>query len=252
MIRPASGLAALVAAGTIVAAGPAHAQPVPESTFRTEVLGGSVITSVENAEFALAPDGRSIGVTDGQGRVLAALPLSFHIGDRGFAIRHRISADQRALTLTPDAPSVRASAADLVAAPMEEQLALNRLAADLVRNMGIGSIAGMAIGLGIGAVIGFGSCLIVGPGCVATAPAALGAFAGIGAVTGTLLGGAAAVADAGWKYILTMRAEPGQSPYAGEDGLLDNGTGVPDANLRLPSGSANGFKSGSSGGSSGG
>ncbi len=61
MIRPAGGLAALVAAGTIVAAGLAHARPVPESTFRTEVSGGNVIPSVENAEFALAPDGRSMG-----------------------------------------------------------------------------------------------------------------------------------------------------------------------------------------------
>ncbi len=81
MIRPAGGLAALVAAGTIVAAGLAHARPVPESTFRTEVSGGNVIPSVENAEFALAPDGRSIGVTDAE----AAYPEGTDSGARSRA-----------------------------------------------------------------------------------------------------------------------------------------------------------------------
>ncbi|WP_280438739.1 pyridoxamine 5'-phosphate oxidase family protein [Nocardia cyriacigeorgica] len=48
-----------------------------------------------------------------------------------------------------------------------------------------------------------------------------------------LLTGAAAVAAAGWKYVLTVQPQPGQSPSDGEDGLLDHGTGVSDASRRV-------------------
>lgn len=250
MMRPAGALAAFVAAGTVAVATPANAQPAPESTFRTTIAAESVITTVDNAAFAVAPSGQAVTVTDAQNQVLTAFPLTFRIGEQSFSIGQQISADGRTLTLTPDVAAVRAQSPQLVASPMEEQLALNQLAGDLGRNMGIGGFAGTVVGAAIGAVIGLGSCLVVGPACLATAPAAIGAFAGVGGVVGTLVGGGAALADSGYKYIITLQAAPGTSPYAGQDGIIDeNGTGVPDANLRLPSGSADGFKSGSAGGS---
>ncbi|MGI5219092.1 hypothetical protein [Nocardia sp. CA-290969] len=220
--------------------------------FRTTIADSSVVTQLNGATFAAGPDGRTVQILGARGEMLTELPLTFQVNNQQFRIGQQISADQRTLTLSPDVTGVHRAGLAPVASPMEDQLALNQLSGDLGRNLGVGGFAGTVIGAGIGAVIGLGSCLLVGPACLATAPAAIGAFAGAGGVAGLLIGGGAALADAGWKYLLTIQAPPGQSPYAGQDGLLDgNGTGVPDANLRLPSGSADGFKSGSSAGSGG-
>ncbi|MEU1953499.1 hypothetical protein [Nocardia rhamnosiphila] len=242
-------VAALVAIGALtVTALPAHSQPVTAPEFRTTVTGGSVVTQLTGATFAVGSDGRTVHILDPQGQLLTALPLTFQVNDQQFPIGQRISADGRTLTLDPDITAVHQARPAPVASPMENQLALNQLSGDLGRNLGVGGFAGTVIGAAVGAVLGLGSCLVLGPACLAT----IGAFAGAGGVAGLLIGGGAAVADAGWKYLLTIQAPPGQSPYAGQDGLLDeNGTGVPDANLRLPSGSADGFKSGSSAGSGG-
>ncbi|WP_280438459.1 hypothetical protein [Nocardia carnea] len=189
-------------------------------------------------------------VVDAHNQPLTTLPLTYWLNERPFAIKEQIAADGRTLTLTPDLPTTHTAAPHPVASPMEEQLALNELSTQLTRNAGLGGLAGAAVGAAIGAVLGLGSCLVVGPACLATAPAVIAAFAGAGGVVGTLVAGGAALSDAGWKYIVTLQAPPGQSPYAGQDGILDqDGTGVPDANLRLPSGSAGGMNSGSASGS---
>jgi hypothetical protein len=216
------------------------------------VSGGSVVTRLDNATFATDPDGRTVHILSSQGQLLEELPLVFQVNNQEFAVGQQISEDQRTLTLNPDITAVHQAGLTPVASPMEDQLALNQLSGDLGRNLGIGGFAGTVLGAAVGAAIGLGSCLVVGPACLAILPAAIAAFAGAGGVAGTLTGGGAALADAGWKYLLTIQSPPGQSPYAGQDGILDeNGTGVPDANLRLPSGSADGFKSGSSSGSGG-
>ncbi len=244
--------AVAAAAALTVAAQPAHAEPPPAPSFRTTVTDGVVMTELDGAGFGLATDERTVEIRDPHNRVLAVLPLTFQVNDRVFAISQHISHDRRTLLLDPDVESVRRAGLEPVASPVEDQLALNQLAGDLARNLGIGTFTGAVVGAAVGAVLGLGSCLIVGPACLATVPAAIAAFAGAGGVAGTLIAGGAAVVDAGWKYLLTLQSPPGQSPYAGQDGLLaENGTGVPDANLRLPSGSGSGLSSGSSGGSSG-
>lgn len=51
--------------------------------------------------------------------------------------------------------------------------------------------------------------------------------------------------------VTTLQAAPGESEYANRDGLLDpQGTGVPDANLRLPQLPLKPLITGSAGGSS--
>lgn len=110
----------------------------------------------------------------------------------------------------------------------------------------LGSIAGAFLGAAVGAVIGLGSCLVVGPACLATAPAAIGTFAGMGGLLGTLTAGGAAVVDGVWRYLSTVNAAPGESMYAHQGGVLDpNGTGVPDAVLRMPPSLGSGSSSGS-------
>ncbi|MFF7944292.1 hypothetical protein ACFZC5_31690 [Nocardia gamkensis] len=248
-----TAVAALAATSALtLAALPAYAQPPATGTLHTTVSGNSVVAQLDSAAFDLAHDRRTVRIVDTQGRQLGTLPLTFQVNDHPFTIGEQISDDRRTLTLTPDVAAVHRAGLEPVASPMEEQLALNQLAVELGRNPGIGGLAGAVVGAAVGAVIGLGSCLVVGPVCLATVPAAIAAFAAAGGVAGTLIGGGAALADSGWKYLLTLRAPPGQSPYAGQDGVLaEDGTGVPDANLRLPSGSASGLKSGSSSGSGG-
>ncbi|WP_157534948.1 hypothetical protein [Nocardia inohanensis] len=242
----ATTLAALLAAGAVtVAAAPAGADTAPEAAYRAGVVGESVVATLEEATFALAPDARSVLVRDSAGQQVMALPLAFELDGTPHPIAHRIVDAGRTLVLTPDL------GLKPVASPMENQLALNDFASNMSKGPLIGTIAGTVIGALVGAAIGLGSCLLVGPGCLATTPAAIAAFAGAGGLAGTLVAGGAALADGAWKYLTTLQAAPGASAYAQQDGLLDpNGTGVPDANLRLPSGSASGLKAGSSGGSS--
>ncbi|MEU4434828.1 hypothetical protein AB0F65_29510 [Nocardia rhamnosiphila] len=248
-----TAVTALLVVGAVTGAAlPAHAQPPAAPTLRTTVSGSTVVTHLDGATFEPARDRHAVRIVDTHGQVLETLPLTFQVNDRPFAIGEQISDDQRTLTLTPDLEAMHRAGLQPVASPLEDQLALNQLSTDLGRYTGLGGLAGLAVGAAIGAVLGLGSCLIAGPACLATIPAAIAAFAGAGGVAGILVGGGAALTDSGWKYLLTLQAPPGQSPYADQDGLqAEDGTGVPDANLRLPSGSANGLKSGSSSGSGG-
>ncbi|MGW4125033.1 hypothetical protein [Nocardia sp. NPDC004711] len=229
----ATAFASLAVVAVSVAAVPAAAGTGTDPQWRASVTPESVISTIEVGGFVLSSDQRSVTVQDGTGRQLADLPLTFELDGREYALGQQISADGHRLTLTPD-PAVRA-AAQPVASPLENQLALGELAGKMTTATLAGTVGGTVIGLLVGAVIGFGSCLVVGPVCLATAPAALAAFAGAGGLAGTLLVGGGTLAGGLWKYLSTLQAAPGESAYAEQGGLLDpNGTGVPDANLRLP------------------
>ncbi|WP_063044327.1 hypothetical protein [Nocardia pseudovaccinii] len=248
------GTTTLTVAATIAAASvatvPANADPTPEDHYRLEVIGHSVITTLDRGTFSLAPDQQSVVMLDRDGQLLTTLPLTFTLDGEHHQIGQTISDGGRVLALTPDVAALRADGTQPVASPLEEQLALDDLSSNLFRGAIAGTLVGLAVGAVVGGVLGLGSCLLVGPGCLATAPAIILAFAGGGSLVGTLLAGGVGLADGLWKYIITRQAPPGQSPYANQDGLLDpDGTGVPDANLRLPSGSAGALRSGSSSGS---
>ncbi|MFI1918325.1 hypothetical protein [Nocardia sp. NPDC020380] len=234
MRSSATVLATGIAAVAVLAMGatpPARADA--DAGWRATVTAGAVVTTMESGAFALSADRRAITVRAGDGQEMASLPLGFEFNGRSYPIAADISADSRELTLTPD-PAVRHDLAP-IASPTENQLALDDLASAMTTNTLIGTVGGTVIGLLVGAVIGFGSCLVVGPGCLATAPAALVAFAGAGGLVGTLLAGGGTLAAGLWRYLATVQAAPGQSEYAQRGGLLDpNGAGVPDANLRFP------------------
>lgn len=241
-------------AAAVLPAAPALAQPEPDS-YRSALVGDTVVTTLSTGSFELHDDGRSVAVRDDRGDQVATLPLTVLVHDLSFPLRHSIAPDGRQLTLTPDPAALSSTNLTVIASPVEEALALNRFAGDLGRNTAIGTAVGTLVGAGIGVAAGLVTCLVVGPGCLATIPAAAGVFAGGGAIVGTLLGGAAAVADAGWQYLVTLNSPPGESPYANQGMLDPNGTGVPDAGYRPPTGSGSGLQSGSGavgGGSSGG
>ncbi|MFF0453522.1 hypothetical protein [Nocardia africana] len=101
-------------------------------------------------------------------------------GGIGLGIAHRIDPriddGGRTLTMTPDiAPRPAASA-------MENQLALNDFATVMSRGPVIGTVVGTVLGALVGAAVGASTCLVVGPGCLATIPADVLAFAGAGGV----------------------------------------------------------------------
>ncbi|MGS2809362.1 hypothetical protein [Nocardia sp. MW-W600-9] len=225
-----TAFAALMAAGAMtVAATPAAADPTTPAYYRAGVVDGSVVTTLDDATFTLAADQRSVLAHDLSGQLVLSLPLSFELDGVPHPILQRITDAGRTLVLTPD------TGLRPVASPLENQLALTEFAGNMTKATLVGTLGGFVVGALVGAVIGLGSCLLVGPGCLATTPAAIMAFAAGGGLIGTLALGGAAMVDGVWKYVRTLQAAPGESAYAEKGGLLDpEGTGVPDANLRIP------------------
>ncbi|MFF0609321.1 hypothetical protein ACFYUD_11675 [Nocardia tengchongensis] len=239
----AASLSLCVVTGLAATASADQPSAEPAPTLAAHVVGDSVVAKTDHALFVPSADGKSVDVRAGDSQPILTLPAAFLLDGQQHPLRYQVMADGHALILTPET-GLRS-----VASPMEDQLALNDFATDMTR-VPLGSIAGALLGALVGTVIGLGSCLVVGPACLATAPAAIGAFAGAGGVLGTLLAGGAALADGLWKYLTTVQAAPGQSAYAGQGGVLDpNGTGVPDSVLRMPQmGSGSSGVSGSSSG----
>lgn len=239
-LRTTLSVATLTACAVATGSGTAMAEPpAPEPTLAASVVGDSVLAVLDHALFAATADGRSVEIRTLDGQPVLSLPAGLLLDGVSHPMHYRIMDAGRALTLTPDL------GLKPVASPMEEQLAVNDFAANMTK-IPLGSIAGAFLGAAVGAVIGLGSCLIVGPACLATAPAAIGAFAGMGGLLGTLTAGGAALVDGVWRYLSTVNAAPGESMYAHQGGVLDpNGTGVPDAVLRMPPSLGSGSSSGS-------
>ncbi|WP_433679162.1 hypothetical protein [Nocardia sp. CA-119907] len=242
-------LTAVVASGIAAPPAIADAPASPSVHYRIEVVGDRVLTTVDNAHFAVAESRQQVELRDSTGQVLDSLPMVYSIDGAVHPLAESISDDGRTLTLQPDVSHVEL-APRTVASPLEDQRALTELADSLTRGPLLGTVVGTVVGAVVGAAIGAASCLVVGPACVATIPAAALAFAAAGGVAGTLAGGGVALAGGLWKYLSTLQSAPGQSPYADRDSVTTpDGVVVPDANLRLPSGSASGIRSGSSSGS---
>lgn len=242
-----AALTAIVAAG--ITAQPACADVPTPVPYRIHVVGDSVVTTVDNARFALSEDRQLVVLHDSTDQAVEFLPVAYSIGGMVRPLAESISDDGSTLTLRPDMNRLE-SAPRTVASPLEEQRALTELASSLTRGPLLGTAVGTVVGALVGAAIGAASCLVVGPACIATVPAAALAFAAAGGLAGTLVGGGVALTDGLWKYLSTVQSPPGQSPYADRDGVTTpDGVVIPDANLQLPSGSSSGIRSGSSSGS---
>ncbi|MBU3063049.1 hypothetical protein KO481_16135 [Nocardia sp. NEAU-G5] len=220
--------AAAAASALTIAATPAAAEPGSTARYQAEVVNGTVVTTLDAASFTLADDRQSVLAHDDVGQLVLALPLVFELDGVAHPINQQILDAGHTLVLAPD--TLRP-----IASPLENQLALDEFAGNMTKASLAATVGGFVIGALVGAVIGLGSCLLVGPGCLATAPAAILAFAGGGSLAATLALGGGALGYGLWKYITTLQAAPGHSEYANHDGLLDpDGTGVPNANLRIP------------------
>ncbi|WP_067890168.1 hypothetical protein [Nocardia vaccinii] len=168
---------ALLAIGaTGVTAGVVQAQPVTPAA--TGIQGADhgvqysvaptadhtgVAATVAAGRFALAPDARSVTLTDAAGAVVATVPLGLRSAAGIVGLTPRIGNDGRTLTLTPQ------SASSNIVKSIDD--------ADTTARKQYNAGVGALIGAGIGAVIGF---FLGGVGALVTIP--LGA--GIGALIG--------------------------------------------------------------------
>ncbi|WP_218719027.1 MULTISPECIES: hypothetical protein [Nocardia] len=205
---------ASVSTASNAAAAPETTSPV---TYHASVVGGSVITTLENGTFTLAPDSRTVTIRDTAARDLESLPLAATVDGAHLPIRPYISADGRQLTLVPDTTALLPHPAQPIASPIENQLAMN----DLINSVSIGTSVGSLIGTAIGAVIGIGagfalagaSCLALSIGCVVAALPIITLVGGVGALAGVVLGGGSTAAFALYEYLTTLNAAPGTSKY---------------------------------------
>lgn len=122
-----------------------------------------VTTTVAAGRFALAPDARTVTLTDAAGAVVATVPLGLRSAAGLVGLTPQIGNNGRTLTLTPQSASQRTAQA------IDEQ----DVQARKQYNAGVGAL----IGAGIGAVIGF---FLGGVGALVTIPIG----AGIGALIG--------------------------------------------------------------------
>ncbi|MFJ9367636.1 hypothetical protein ACIRRA_24890 [Nocardia sp. NPDC101769] len=222
--RRTTALAAFTSAAVIgglvtsVSASAAPPATAPAVSYSATPTGDSVTTTLDGGTFTLSPDGASVLIRDVAGQLLDSLPTALRLDGHQIAIDQRISPDGRSLVSTPDWDAVRHEDIRPVAAPLENQLAMN----DLINSVSIGSSIGSLIGTAIGAVVGVGvgfaiagaSCLVLTLGCALVVLPVVTLVGGVGGLVGLALGGGPTAAAALFDYFSVLRAAPGESKYA--------------------------------------
>lgn len=208
--------AALAAAVTVAGTGIAQAHPgapaSPGVSYRAQLVDKTVVTTIENGAFAVAGD--TVAIRDLAGATVASLPLSYELGGQRHPVRHDVSRDGRTLRLTPDTAGVSARSAQAIASPLENQYAQQDFLGTLGVGTTVGSLVGLAIGAAGGVVLGLATCFVLTVGCIVTILPIVATAAAVGGIVGTIVAGGPTLIGAGWKYINTLNAAPGQSPYA--------------------------------------
>ncbi|MFF0489854.1 hypothetical protein ACFYTQ_12630 [Nocardia sp. NPDC004068] len=222
---------ALVIAALGISAGTSYAEPAapPASneTLRTDIAPGihyqaslvdhSVVIGTDSG--SLAARGDQFQVLDGDGRVVAALPLSYQRDGLRFPIA--ASVDGNTATLTPSTDPLRATPVDATANPNFNQ-AVSNLSSEVAIGVAVGTLIGTAIGAGVGCIAGgvvsglAGAAITIGTIAV---PAAIGgclvtgaALAAMGAVAGTILIGGPVAAVALFQFFSDINTPPAPAP----------------------------------------
>ncbi len=122
--------------------------------------GSGVVSTLATGHFVLAPDARSVALTDAAGNTVVTVPLGLRTTTGTVGLTPRIENSGRTLTLTPQS-TVR---------PIDDY-------SDTIARKQYNAAVGALIGAGIGAVLGF---FLGGVGALVTIPIG----AGIGALIG--------------------------------------------------------------------
>ncbi|WP_433733249.1 hypothetical protein ACQP0C_13405 [Nocardia sp. CA-129566] len=214
--------AAAAPLGSPAVATPAPADAAAGLHYRAAIEGMSVVATIDDGSFTADPAAGQVALRDADGVVVDTALLRFAVDEAQYPIDAQISADGRTLRLTPQLPTVSPgrSGIQLVASPLENQLAMN----DLINSVSFGLSAGSLIGTIVGAVVGIGaglavsgaSCVVLSVGCVLAVVPIVTVMGAVGAVAGLILGGGPGLAAGMWNYYTTLNAAPGQSPYASQ------------------------------------
>ncbi|MEU2034935.1 hypothetical protein [Nocardia amamiensis] len=220
-LRTAAWAAIFTTAAVVTVTATAAADPEthpPHVAYHANIVDRSVITTLEHGVFALAGDRQSVVVRNSAGRELDTLPLTFSIDGQLLPIRYDISGDSRTLTMTPDTEGIRRNESNLIASPLENQLAMNDLinAVSIGTSLGslIGTAIGAAVGIGVGFVLAGAACAVISLGCVVTVLPIIGLVGAVGGLAGLVLGGGPTAAYALYEYVTTLQAPPGGTKYA--------------------------------------
>lgn len=190
-------------AATALTTSAAHAQPAPtdaplelRGSFHQvayEVAATSdrraAVATIQDGTFESTHDGRVVTVSDRDGNVVAALPMTLRIGDQRVALAPALEDAGHRLTVAPVA---------MTDAPLRDIGAQERFYAEAEKAMPT-ILAGAGIGAAIGFIVGFPLGLFVID--FITVPAAAVAGAAIGAMAGFVIGGGQPAVDAALEYV---------------------------------------------------
>ncbi|MEU1998896.1 hypothetical protein ABZ511_31055 [Nocardia gamkensis] len=190
-------------AATALTTSAAHAQPATtdapldlRGTFHQvayEVAATSdrraAVATIQDGTFEATHDGRVVTVSDRDGNVVAALPMTLRIGDQRVVLDPVLEDAGHRLTVAPVA---------MTDAPLRDIGAQERFYAEAEKAMPT-ILAGAGIGAAIGFIVGFPLGLFVID--FITVPAAAVAGAAIGAMAGFVIGGGQPAVDAALEYV---------------------------------------------------
>ncbi|MCC3315983.1 ammonium transporter [Nocardia africana] len=208
-LRKFAALALPAVVAVALGAGTVHADTgAPTVRYETHLTGNTVETTLDGGFFRVDADGRTVDVTDADGRALVTLPLSFRQDGVEYPMPHQVRDDARVLDLTvvKDAAAARPAPVTPVASPLENQSAMNAFATQFGLGTAIGSFIGTAIGGVIGLVVGAAA------GGVGAIPGFItGATAG--AIIGSLVVGGPTLIVAAIDLISTLSAPAGTTKW---------------------------------------
>jgi hypothetical protein len=190
-------------AATALTTSAAHAQPAPtdaplnlRGSFHQvayEVAATSdrraAVATIQDGTFESTHGGRVVTVSDRDGNVVAALPMTLRIGDQRVVLDPVLEDAGHRLTVAPVA---------MTDAPLRDIGAQERFYAEAEKAMPT-ILAGAGIGAAIGFIVGFPLGLFVID--FITVPAAAVAGAAIGAMAGFVVGGGQPAVDAALEYV---------------------------------------------------
>lgn len=201
-------VAVALGAGTVHADTGVADTSTQEVRYRTELVGNTVRTTLDNGFFRIGADGTTVDVADATGHSLITLPLSFRQDGLEYPLPHQVRDDARVLDLTvvKDAAAAHPVPVTPVASVWENQSAMNAFATQF----GIATAVGSFIGTALGALVGL-TGIVAGPGVIASVIAG----AAVGAIIGTIVVGGPALVVAGIDLVNTLAAPPGTTKWNG-------------------------------------
>ncbi|WP_223273488.1 ammonium transporter [Nocardia cerradoensis] len=211
-LRKFAAVALPAVVAVALGAGTVHADTgAPTVRYETHLTGNTVETTLDGGFFRVDAEGRTVDVTDADGRTLVTLPLSFRQDGLEYPMPHQVRNDSRVLDLTvvKDAAAARPAPVTPVASPRENQNAMNAFATQFGLATAIGSFVGTAAGAVIGGVLGAAVAAPTGPGIIA------GFITGatVGAIIGTIVVGGPALIIAGVDLVSTLAAPAGTTKW---------------------------------------